>query len=146
MSKVTLYGHDEAVARFVADILGFDRGFGENKAIGFLDRDGRLEAGVVFHDYSPENGVIEISAASTCPRWLSRARMHEIFDYPFGQIGCRLVVARISEHNKRARRLWISLGSDEYVIPALIAPHTAQIIYTLTAEQWRNGKFKAKPG
>ena len=129
------------VERFVAGLLGYPRGFGECQAIGFLDSEGKLVAGVVFHHYQPEQGVIEISAASTCRNWLNRARLAEIFDYPF-RIGCRLVVARIGEHNARARRIWRSLGSDEYVIPALRSPQEAEVIYTLSAEKWRAGKFK----
>ena len=129
------------VERFVAGLLGYPRGFGECQAVGFLDRDGKLVAGVVYHQYQPEQGVIEISAASTCRNWLNRARLAEIFDYPF-RIGCRLVVARIGEHNARARRIWRSLGSDEYVIPALRSPTESEVIYTLSAEKWRAGKFK----
>ena len=140
-----LYGQSEAVERFVADLLGYPRGFGECQAVGFLDGDGKLVAGVVYHQYQPEQGVIEISAASTCRNWLNRARLAEIFDYPF-RIGCRLVVARIGEHNARARRIWRSLGSDEYVIPALRSPSESEVIYTLSAEQWRNGKSRTKSG
>lgn len=138
-----LYGQSDLVERFVAELLGYPRGFGECQAVGFLDGDGKLVAGVVYHQYQPEQGVIEISAASTCRNWLNRARLAEIFDYPF-RIGCRLVVARIGEHNARARRIWRSLGSDEYVIPALRSPSEAEAIYVLSAEKWRAGKFKEK--
>ncbi|MGL5010980.1 MAG: hypothetical protein ACRC6I_13960 [Paracoccaceae bacterium] len=138
-----LHGQSEIVARFVADLLGFGRGFGECQAIGFLDAGGNLVAGIVYHQYQPEQGIIEISAASTCRSWLTRANLSEIFDYPF-RIGCRMVVARIGEHNQRARRIWRSLGADEYVIPALRSPQEAECIFTLSAEQWRNGKFGSK--
>lgn len=139
---MTLYGHSEAVAAFVAALApGCARGFGECQAVGFLDRQGRLVAGVVYHNYQPEAGVIEISAASTCRTWLNKARLREIFDYPF-RIGCRMVVTRTGEQNHRVRRIWRSLKADEYVIPALRSPTEAEVIYTLTAEQWRNGKFR----
>jgi hypothetical protein len=52
-----------------------------------------------------------------------------------------MAVARIGEHNRRARRIWRSLGADEFVIPALRSPTEAEVIYTLTSEQWHNGKF-----
>lgn len=136
-----LYGQSDLVAGFVAELLGYPRGFGECQAVGFLDGEGKLVAGVVYHQYQPEQGVMEISAASTCRNWLNRARLAEIFDYPF-RIGCRLVVARIGEHNARARRIWRSLGSDEYVIPALRSPQEAEVIYVLSAENWRTGKFR----
>jgi len=131
-----IYGQTERVARFVADnIPGCSRGFGPCQAVGF-EKDGRLVAGVVYHNWNPETGVIEISAASTCRNWLNRDNLGEIFGYPF-RIGCRLVVARIAEGNNRARRIWRSLGSDEYIIPALRSPHEAEVIYTLSADQWQ---------
>ena len=132
------YGPD--VEAFVAAQLGFDRGFGECQAIGFCDA-GQIVAGVVYHNWVPENGVIELSAASACRKWLTRARLSVIFGYPFDQIKCRMAVARIGEHNARARRIWRSLGANEFAIPELRSPHEAEIIYTLTADQWYRGKF-----
>jgi RimJ/RimL family protein N-acetyltransferase len=133
-----IYGDE--VKRFVAEQLGFDRGFGPSSAIGFVD-DGEIVAGVIYHNWHPEGGVIEISAASSQRKWLNRSRLSVIFGYPFDQIKCRMVVARIGEHNARARRIWRSLGAREYAIPELRSPQEAEIVYTLTADQWRNGKF-----
>lgn len=138
---MTVYG--QAVADFVAAQLGFDRGFGACQAIGFCE-DGNLVAGVVFHNWVPENGVIELSAASLHRRWLTRARLSAIFEYPFEQLKCRLAVARTSEHNATARRIWRSLGADEYVIPELRGPSEAEAIYLLHAEKWLSGKFQKK--
>lgn len=131
----------EHVAAFVAGLIpGCERGFGACQAIGF-DDGGELVAGIVYHNWSPESGVIEISAASSQRKWLTRDRLKTIFGYPFDQLQCRIVVARIGEHNKRARRIWRSLGSDEYVIPQLRSPTEAEVIYTLTAETWRDSKL-----
>lgn len=115
-------------------IPGCERGFHACQAIGF-ERDGDLVAGVVYHNWSPETGVIELSAGSIIRNWLTRERLLTIFDYPFA-IGCRLAIARTSERNERARRIWRSLGSDEFIIPALRGPHEAEIIFTLSADQW----------
>lgn len=130
----------EEVKRFVADQLGYDRGFGPSTAIGFVES-GEIVAGVIYHNWHPESGVIEISAASSQRKWLNRSRLSAIFGYPFDQIKCRMVVARIGEHNARARRIWRSLGAREYAIPELRSPREAEIVYTLTADQWRSGKF-----
>ena len=61
-----------------------------------------------------------------------------------------MLVVRIAESNKTARRIWRSLGSDEYVIPALRSPQEAEIVYTLKREQFEqtfgeklNGKTKS---
>jgi RimJ/RimL family protein N-acetyltransferase len=128
------------VMQFVADQLGFDRGFGECSAIGFMEG-GEIVAGVIYHNWNPESGVIEMSAASNRRKWLTKARLSVIFAYPFDQIKCRMVIARHSEFNTRARRIWRSLGCNEYVIPALRSPSEAEVIATLTADQWRAGKF-----
>ena len=135
---MTFYG--QPVVDFVArNIPGCERGFGLCQAIGFGN--GSIDAGVVYHNWSPETGVIELSAASTKRDWLTRARLLEIFAYPFDHIGCRIAVARIGEHNARARRIWRSLGADEFVIPLLRSPQEAEVIYTLTRERWKSGRF-----
>jgi hypothetical protein len=137
---MTLYGQSKAVADFVAKLLKCEDGFDPCEAIGFLDKHGNLVAGFVYHAYQPDCGVIEISAASTCRDWATRDRLKAIFDYPFG-IGCRMVLTRTGEHNRRVRRIWRSLGGQEYVIPALRSPTEAEIIMTLTAGQWQDSKF-----
>jgi hypothetical protein len=135
---LTVYGPH--VAEFVAKLIpGCDRGFGECQAIGFVD-DGKLVAGVVYHNWSPESGVIELSAASLNRAWLTKERLGVIFAYPFSF--CRMVVTRQSERNARALRIWRSLGGKEYRIPDLRGPGEAEVFFTLSAEDWRNGKFK----
>lgn len=103
---------------------------------------GELIAGVVFHNYCPESGVIEISAASTTPRWMTRTAINAIFDYTFESAGCQMVLTRTSEHNTTVRKLWPRLGADEFSIPRLRGPQTAEVIFTLTREQWAQSKFK----
>lgn len=142
---MTVWG--DFVADFVArNIPGCERGFGPCQAMGF--RSGAdLVAGVVYHNWSPETQIIEISAAALRIKWLNKARLSAIFAYPFDDIKCRMVVARISEHNSTARRIWRSIGSDEFVIPQLRSPTEAEVIYTLRRDQWLNSKFmRAKHG
>lgn len=131
---------DEAVARFVADqIDGCGRGFWPCRALGFRDAEGRLEAGFVYHNWSPEAGVIEISGASTHRGWATPEKLRAIMAYPFSF--ARMVVWRTSERNRVARRILRSMGAREFVIPDLRGPGEAEVIYTLTAEQWRASKF-----
>lgn len=137
-----IYGRDKEVERFVADnIEGCSRGFGECKAIGFA-REGKLVAGVVYHNWDEAAGVIEISSASICRDWATKTAIRRIFEYPFDQIGCQMCIARISENNTRARRIWKAFGATEYKIPRLRGRDEAETIHTLTIEAWRSGKFK----
>lgn len=136
-----LYGDSETVAKFVADLLGYERGFGECVAFGVVDDDGRLVAGCVYHNWCPESGVIEMSAAAITPRWLTRPVMREILGYAFGTCGCQLVVARIHEDNERARRLWRAMGADEYLLPRMRGRAASEAILLLTDDAWAESKF-----
>ena len=104
-------------------------------------RDGELIAAVAFHNYYPKDGSIELSAYSTSRDWLSREKVREIFAYPFDQLGVRICIARIDEHNARARRIWRAFGAKEYVIHDLRADGVAECVYVLHRDQWAGGKF-----
>ncbi len=129
-----VYGQTELVAAFVAANIPGETGFGNCKAIGFGNP---LVAGVVYHNWNPEGRVIELSAASTTRKWVTRANLKVIFGYPFDELECQLCVARISEHNARARRIWRALGATEYRIPRFYGRDEAMIIATLPVEAWR---------
>jgi len=136
-----LYGQDELVANFVAQTVpGLERGFGECKTIGIVDND-QLIAGLVYHNWNPEHEVIEISGSSLSPRWLTRSVLKEMFDYPFNRCGCQMVVMRVSEHNKRLHRQLKAYGFKSYEIPRLRGREENEIIFTLTDDDWRAGRF-----
>jgi hypothetical protein len=124
--KVTVYGDE--VSHFVRG-TGLD--FGEHQAIGWRGRDGRIEAGAVFHNWNPKRSNIEISVAGS-GAWINRRRVADMFDYPFRF--CRLVWGRTE--SPTLRRAWRHLGGTEYDIPGLFS------VVTLTAGQWTAWKDK----
>lgn len=128
------------VETFVMEQLGYDRGFAPCSWMGF-EVDGKLVAGVIFHNWNPESGVIELTAASSQRRWLTKQRLRDIFAYPFYQLECRMAVARISEHNATTRKIWRSLGAKEHVLPELRGPQENEIVSILRAEDWAQSKF-----
>jgi hypothetical protein len=71
-----IFGHDEAVARFVADLIPECRlrGFGKCRAIGIADAEGKLLGGLVYRNWCPEVGTIEISGAAGKPKEAIDAR------------------------------------------------------------------------
>jgi RimJ/RimL family protein N-acetyltransferase len=132
-----LYGHNEAVAAWVAaHIPGCERGFDKPVSIGVVE-DERLIGGTCFHNYNPEAGVIEMSSAGTSARWLSRPMLKAIFGYVFDQLGCQLVVMRVSERNSRMIKIAEKFGFSGHLIPRLRGRDEAEWIYCLTVEQWR---------
>lgn len=140
-----LYGHTQAVSAFVSRIVwGAPRGFGACQTIGVLDAKGRLVGGMVYHNWHPEAQVIEMSGASTTPKWLTRAVLHEIFAYPFERLGCQLAVMRVSERDTRLHRTLTRLGFDAHPIPRLRGRDEGEIVFTLTDDEWRRRQEKGK--
>jgi RimJ/RimL family protein N-acetyltransferase len=138
---IATWAHHDAVAAFVSNGLwGENRGFGACKAVGFVDGD-KLVAGVVFHNYEPWSGVIELSAYSTKRKWLTKERLKAIFGYPFDQLNLRACVARISENNTRTLRIWRAFGAVLTPIPDLRANGEAEVVALLKRDTWQNSKF-----
>jgi hypothetical protein len=132
-------GHTRCVAEWVSDKLG-GPDFGNCQAIAVVDGV-TLVAGIVFHEWRPEAGVIEVSAAADSPRWASRSILTELWAYPFDLIRVRMAYARMAESNTRARRLWRAFGANETAIPELRGVGEAEIIATLTREQWQKSRL-----
>jgi len=134
---------DDRVADWVARrIPDCARGFGPCVALGVLSRDRKMAGGLVFHNWHPESGVIEMSAASANPRAWTRTVMREAFGYAFDLAGNQMVVIRCAPENERVRRFWRALGAEEYEIPRLRGRDKPEVIMTLTDDAWRASKFR----
>ena len=136
------YGFDKPVADFVArHIPGCERGFHNPRCIGVV-ADGVLIAGIVYHDWRPEAGVIQMSAAAISAKWLAPKVLHAIFAYPFELIGVQMVVLLVRDSNARMKRIAERFGFTGHIIPRLAGRNEAEIIYTLTDDQWRATAFE----
>lgn len=82
--------------------------FGTEAGIG-LSKDGALVAGVAYAEWNGPNVVCHI-ASDGSRRWLSRAYLWAIFDYPFRQLGCERITVCVGEGNKDSRRFVEHLG------------------------------------
>ena len=141
-----LYGHSAVVAEFVSKMIpGSDRGFGASTAIGIIDDDGKLVAGLVYHNWYPEHGVIEMSVGAISKRWMTRTVLRAIFAYPFDDLDCQLVVFRVAPADKPLRRILKAFGATERVIPRLRGRNEAEVIITLADDAWNNSKFARNP-
>lgn len=140
---IETWSEPEAVCQFVSSQPGFDRDleFGECQALGFRIG-GDLVAGVVFQNWNPKAGTIEISAGAVDPRWLARKSLLTIFGYVFDTAGCQLCVLQVSEHNDRMRSIARRLGFTEILIPRMRGRDEALAVYTLTSEQWAGSRIR----
>ena len=143
MSYSLVWDMPDHVAAYVSIGLWGDlRGFVGAQACGIFD--GKLIGGVVYHDWNPDAGTIEVTAYFERHDWMTRDRLRKLFAYPFDAVGCRMVVARHSEENRTARRIWKAWGARETCIPELHAPGVALCVATLSADDWRGSRFMKK--
>lgn len=134
---------NEALAKWCAAQIGLSRGFGAPYVtMGVFDGE-TLIAVMLYNNYQPEAGVIEIHGAGLTPRWLTRTVLKAMFSYPFDQLGCQMVVMRVSEQDHRLLRILTSYGFDHVVIPRLRGRDEGERIFYLTDDTWRSNGFHA---
>ena len=134
----------ELMGQWAADqIWGDERGFANFQAMGVLI-DEKPVAVIIYHNYSPHEGVIEMSGAGIDKRWLNMRAVHEMFAYPFKELGCQLVVHRNDPEDKALTRMLKSWGFNFYLIPRLRGRDKPEQICTLTVEDWKNNRFEKR--
>lgn len=136
-----LIGHDDGVAAWVHRRIPGCLPFTKYMALGIIDCRGELVGGVVFHNYYPDRGVIEMSAASATARWLSPGLIAAIMDYPFRQMGCQMVIAHTAPENAAARRLLCGLGGIEITIPRYRGRGRDDVLICITDDAFHDSKF-----
>ena len=131
---------DRATGWVAHKIWGEGSSFDNARGMAVVSKDA-VVAGLVFHNWEPNAGVIEVSAAASDRRWLTRRVATEAMAYAFDGCGCQMVIARHSEQNRAARKIWVALGATETLIPRLYGRNENGIVATLTQEAWRASKF-----
>lgn len=138
---MNLYWSDQFADFVAARVPQCQRGFGECQALGVVEDD-KIIGALVFHNWVPENGTIEVSGAADSPRWYSRAVIEAATDYVFRRLGCQMMIARQRRDNIKARKCWLALGADEVRIPRMYGREADGTVITLTEEQWQESKFR----
>lgn len=141
-----VYDHPDEVAFFVAQLIPHcrERGFGKSRAIGVVDEDGRLIAGVVYHDFVPETGVMSMSAAAITPRWLTRETVQRIHEFPFDGAGCQMVLQVVPAEHERLLRQLAAGGYMMVRVPRLFGRDRDGIACMFTDDDWRASKFNRR--
>lgn len=104
--------------------------------------DDQLIAACIYHNWHPDEGVIEFSGYSRDKRWLTRPVLAAMFAMPFERLGVQLVVMRVSEKDKPMRRIARSFGFTEYpVIARLRGRNEGEAIFTFSDDQWKASPY-----
>lgn len=106
------------------------------------DSRGVLIGAAVYHNWMPDEGVVEVSSFSTHRNWMSKAIIRAAFSMPFDTLACQAVVARYSSEAGHVRKFWRALGSDEFVLPRLRGKHEPpEVVAILSDDAWRASKW-----
>lgn len=132
----------DRLAKLVADRIWPGRGydFGPCRAIAVVRGD-QLAAGLVYHNYDDEAGVIEISGAAWIKGWLTKPVLHAMYAFAFDDCGCQAVVQRVSDDDTAQHRMLTAYGFNRYRIPRLRGRDKAENIFVLAEENWRKSRF-----
>ncbi len=133
----------DQLAALVADRIwpGKRHSFGICRAIAVGHGD-QLAAGLIYHNYDPDAGVVEISAAAWMKGWLTRHVLGVMYGYPFNDVGCQVVVQRVSDEDTAQHRMLTAFGFERYRIPRLRGPDAADNIFVLTREAWAGDNLR----
>lgn len=102
---------------------------------------GQIIGACLFHNWHPDEGVIELTSASVSPRWLSRPVLRAMFGYAFDDLKCQAAVMRVDPENARMCRIASAFGFTRYDIPRLRGRNKAEALFILGDDEWRGGKF-----
>jgi hypothetical protein len=143
MPLTYLYGQDEMVANWVAQMIPQvrRRGFGPCKAIGVVDRDNELIAGLVYHhlyeDDETGERLMELSAAAVPGRrWFTPATIAVMHRYPFLECNCQMLVATTPATNLHVQRQLAVLGYDAVYLSRMYSRKLDGVLMRLTYEDW----------
>jgi RimJ/RimL family protein N-acetyltransferase len=130
------------VGRFVCELIWQKaEAINDYCSMGVFDHD-KLVAGTLYHNWHPETGIVELTSASLSRRWLTKPVINAMFDLPFQNLKCQMVVLRVSEANDNMLQIARQFGFDEYFIPRLGGRDKGEHIFTLTDDQWAASKFR----
>lgn len=96
---------------------------------------------VAWNNWDPHSRTMEMNGAAVSRRWMTKRSINSMFSYPFNEVGCQMVIARVSERNKTTLKILKSLGFDQVTIPRLRGETEGEVICTMTTESWSQSKF-----
>lgn len=134
-------GANEIMGDFVSEMIWKQKGCIRDYCSMAVFEDGDLIAGTLYHNWHPDEGIIELTSASNSKRWLTRRVIRAMFWLPFERLGCQLIVLRVSELNKNMCGIARSFGFTEVYIPRLRGRDEGEFIFSYTDDQWRASKY-----
>ena len=130
----------ELVGPWVASRTGGTWSPGRGTAIGKLDDQGNLIAGVLYEDWNGANIVCHIAGEGN---WASRQFLNVIFDYPFNQLEVRRITVPVGSTNIKSIHLVTRMGFALESTLAQAIPDGNLLLYRMFRSecQYLRGKY-----
>lgn len=119
-----------ALMAWASQILGYDAVAPNRLALAAV-HDGQIVGAAIFHDFNWPD--IQVTMASTSPRWATRANFRELLRYPFVHCRCKRLTAITGATNQRARAFLCRFGFRQEGIHPDALPSGDAISYGLLA-------------
>jgi len=146
-----VYDQDLLVADFVARAKiasGHTKraGFPDKnlRAIGIIDERNELIAGIVYFNYNPEAGTIEMSVEALPKqrqRWLTPTTLGVMFQYPFIHCGCQMLITKTMARSTHVLRMLSAMNFSLILHPRAGGRYEDGVVAQLTYEDWLDSKF-----
>ena len=125
----------------VSRLHGDESVYAECGSLGVVS-DEKILGAVLFHNWSDEYSIIELSAASDSAAWLPKKTLKEIFGICFDQLKVNQVFARHSVENKIIERIFKFIGGSQIILPNMRGKNRDESLMMLTEQQWRSCKLQ----
>jgi hypothetical protein len=139
-----VYGHDALIADFVSRLIPELHGRSlahASKAFGVVNAKGELIAGMVYHNWDREAGVIEMSGAAIDPKWLNVETLRRMYSYPYLELRCQMTFMRVAADNERLLRQLAAFNYAFITMPRMLGRDRDAVLCQLTYEAWCDNKI-----
>lgn len=113
-----VYGQDASVVQWVLERIPHVSDFGPAVGIGVVSDSGKPVAGIVYNEYYPECGTVQLSFAADSPIWARRETIAELLAYPFLQMGVYKVWTSTPHENRAALKVNEHIGLKQEAVLA----------------------------
>jgi RimJ/RimL family protein N-acetyltransferase len=103
---------------------------------------GELLGGVLFTDYTGSS--INLHVAGLKPNWINNDMLWATFHYAFVQLGCKVIIGRVSSGNSRALEFDKKLGFSEVARIDDVFPDGSLILLAMRREECRWLKLRPR--
>ena len=120
----------ERIGAWVAARVGMSAEWGGYEALGVEDENGELIAGVVYSGYV-KGARCSMHCAGIGKRWLTKKFLWMCFDYPFNQLGIKVIVNPVDADNAESLSFTKHCGFTEKCVIEDGAGDHDLVVFTL---------------